>query len=114
MTSHTYSTDKFQFSEHCLDMIFSNVLENGFEFNSDLDGWTLLKYLLSYVRDINTPLQCGTYRGLNRLLTAVRSRNKKMVLLLLSNQHGSQLEGENVPILIDEMSRKWIDENLDH
>lgn len=107
-TAHT----NFQFSENCLSWVFNTILECSDEFNSDLDGWKLLEYLLSYVHDLNMPLPGGKYRGETYLRAAVMAQNKRMVFLLISNEHGNALYNGGVSITIDEESKRWIEQNL--
>lgn len=112
MANQVYNAQQFQFSNHFLGMIFNIVCESSDEFNSDLDGWTLLKYLLSYVEDLNIAISCGKSKGRTYLQAAIDAKNKQMVKLLLSNQHGSALDKPNVPIIIDEVITKWFANNF--
>lgn len=112
MSKQIFTTDKFQFSENCLSLIFNNLLEFSDEFNSDLDGWKLFEYLLDYVHDLNMILPGGKYKGETYLRAAVKAQNKRMVFLLISNEHGTALRNGGVSIEIDEESKKWIQGNL--
>jgi hypothetical protein len=112
MSNQVFNAPQFQFSDQCLDWVFSNVCESSDEFDSDTDGWTLLKFLLSYVEDLNTPLVCGRSKGRTYFQAAVDAKNKQMVKLLLSNQHGSALNKPNVPIITDEVITKWFANNF--
>ena len=113
MSTPIFTTADFQFSKHCFDWIFSNVLESSDEYTSDLDGWKLFEFLLDYVDDLNAPLYCGRFRGESYLRAAVKSGNKRMVFTLTRKQHGTaRRDNHGVSILIDEDSNKWIAENL--
>ena len=112
MTNQLYNAQQFHFSDQCLGWVFSNVCENSDEFNSDVDGWSLLKFLLSHVEDLNVSITCGKSKGRTYLQAAIDAKNKQMVKLLLSNQHGSALGKKNVSIIIDEVTTKWFAKNF--
>lgn len=47
-----------------------------------------------------------------RLRAAIKIGNKRLVIFLISNEHGSELEGKKIPISMDEESKRWIEKNL--
>lgn len=68
----------------------------------------LMKVILANVKNPNFHLRNGLFKGKTLLQGAIRSGNKELVQLLLSNTHGSKLSEVIEPFIIDAGTVEWM------
>jgi hypothetical protein len=85
----------------CLGLLFD-------ELNHD-NLLQVMKIFLSHINNPNIHIQNGDHEGKTLLKTVIDIKHKELLELLISNNHGSMIDGYNEPLIIDSESREYIE-----
>lgn len=79
-----------------------------FDCLDDDDLFKVMKVILAHINNPNITLQEGKNKGKSLLKTIFDNNQFKLLSLLISNTHGSMIDGYNEPLIVDSKIEKWI------